>query len=420
MKHRTPDPILIRGACCATGPHESERCSMELADGRIRRMLREGKREPTCSAWRFTLDLEGFLVLPGLINAHDHLEFSLFPRLATPPYRNYIEWGADIHSRFPDLIAAHRAVPKDVRVWWGGIRNLLCGVTTVSHHNPLHPAMLDPEFPVRVIRDYGWAHSPALGGDLRNARGLTPKNAAFLIHACEGTDEIARNELWDLDRQGLLDASTVLIHGLALDRQSVDRLIERRTSLITCPSSNQFLFRTLPDFALLKTIPHLAMGNDSPLTAEGDLLDEIRFACRFCGLTPEAVWTMVTDAPATILRLYEQKGTLRPGGPADLVVVRDRGRQPADTLTALTMQDVEFVIIGGRVQLASEMLLSKLPPEMQDKLEPLCADGVVRWLRAPVLHLLRTAEQVLGVGQVRLGRSLITVPEQEGVACRAT
>jgi len=27
------------------------------------------------------LDLEGLQVLPGLINAHDHLEFALFPRL---------------------------------------------------------------------------------------------------------------------------------------------------------------------------------------------------------------------------------------------------------------------------------------------------------------------------------------------------
>ena len=89
--------------------------------------------------------------MPGLINAHDHLEFALFPRLGNPPYRNYVEWGDDIHNRFPEVIAKHRAVPKDVRLWWGGIRNLLCGVTTVCHHDRLWPVLFAPEFPVTVL-----------------------------------------------------------------------------------------------------------------------------------------------------------------------------------------------------------------------------------------------------------------------------
>jgi cytosine/adenosine deaminase-related metal-dependent hydrolase len=374
--------------------------------------LRKRARGGAGPSDRAVLDLSGFLVLPGLINAHDHLEFALFPRLAAAPYRNYIEWGVDIHDRFPEIIAVHRAVPKDVRMWWGGIRNLLCGVTTVSHHDPLHPEMLDGDFPVRVMREYGWAHSPALGGDLRRARAMTPERSVFLIHACEGTDEVARSEVWNLDRQGLLDASTVVVHGLALDREGVGRLIERRTSLIVCPSSNQFLFGAVPDLSLLGAIPHLALGNDSPLTAEGDLLDEIRFAIRACGLTPEAAWTMVTQAPATILRLRNGEGALQPEGIGDLVVVKDTGEQPAAMLSALTMRDVELVIIGGRVHLASPALLRRLPAKMRDKLEPLCVDGVVRWLRAPVSYLLRRAEKVLGTGQVRLGNRVMTAPER--------
>ncbi len=165
------------------------------------------------------IDLSGFLLLPGFVNAHDHLEFALFPRMGNPPYRNYIEWGDDIHRRFPEVIAKHRAVPKDLRLWWGGIRNLLCGVTTVSHHDPLWPELQGEDFPVRVVREYGWGHSLALGGDLHQARAATPKGQPFIVHACEGVDEQAREELWGLERLGLLDEFTVLVHGLAIDRE---------------------------------------------------------------------------------------------------------------------------------------------------------------------------------------------------------
>ena len=108
------------------------------------------------------LNLDGYLLLPGLINAHDHLEFGLYPNLGRGPYANSQEWAADIHQNDSAIIAAQESVPKDVRVWWGAIRNLLCGVTTVCHHNPLHAELLKEEFPMRVIRNFGWGHSLAM------------------------------------------------------------------------------------------------------------------------------------------------------------------------------------------------------------------------------------------------------------------
>jgi cytosine/adenosine deaminase-related metal-dependent hydrolase len=394
--------LVIRGARCALGPDEIRDCTIEISGGQIANLesASDARRNRFCNA---AIDLSGFLILPGLINAHDHLEFALYPRLGDPPYGNYVEWGEDIHLKFPDVIALHHRVAKDVRLQWGGLRNLLCGVTTVSHHNPLPADFDESDFPLRVVQGYGWAHSVALGGDLCAARAATPAGAPFIVHACEGVDDFAHAELWVLDRLGLLDEAAILVHGLALDQSGVALLRERHASLIICPSSNDFLFRRVPDILFLRRIERVAIGSDSPLTAAGDLLDEIRFAIETCNVSPQQAYCMVTSLPSQILRLPDSAGSISEFGPADLIAVRDTGGSAADRFLTLSMEDVELVMIRGCVQLASDAMLQILPSAATDGLEPLLIGSTTRWLRAPVGELLRKAEEVLGKGQVCLG-----------------
>jgi len=402
--------LVIRGARCAIGPHETRLASVQITGDRITQILSSQPHRSDAASRKTEIDLSGFLLLPGLVNAHDHLEFALFPRLGNPPYRNYIEWGEDIHKRFPDVIARHRAVPKEVRLWWGGLRNLLCGVTTVSHHNPLWPELQREDFPVRVVREYGSGHSLALGGDLRQARAATSEGRPFILHACEGVDELAREELRGIDRLGLLDSRAVLVHGLAINDEGVSLICDRRSSLIICPSSNQFLFEKLPDLFLLSRIENVALGSDSPLTAAGDLLDEIRFAMSSLGISASVAYHMVTTVSATVLRLEDKEGSITTSGLADLIAFQDTGRDPAMRLKTLSANDVEFVMIGGRVQLASASILERLPSAVKQGLEPLSIDGSIRWLRAPVKALLQKTEEVLGREEVRLGSRRILIP----------
>ena len=407
-------PQIIRGARCTMGPRNALRAAIQITGDRITRILNRPPAHSGKEPGPADIDLNGFLILPGFVNAHDHLQFALFSRMGNPPYRNYVDWGDDLHRSFPELIAKHHAIPKAIRLWWGGIRNLLCGVTTVCHHDPLWPELQREDFPVRVVREYGWAHSLALGGDLRQARHATPEGRPFIVHACEGIDKLAHNELQGLDRLGLLDDMAVLVHGLAMDREGADLLRRRRASLIVCPSSNKFLYGKVPDASLLSRIEMLALGSDSPLTAEGDLLDEVRFTMRFLDMSPSAAYRMVTTAPAAILRLSDAQGSIKESGFADLIAVQDTGQDAADRLETLSMLDVELVMTRGRVQLASESMLERLPSAARRGLEPLSVDGTVRWLRAPVQALLQKTEEVLGRGEVRLGRRKLLIPAGVG------
>lgn len=402
---QTTERRSLIGCRCALGPNESVEASVAIDDGRVATINTTTRATVTGSDT--AIDMTGYLVMPGLINAHDHLEFALFPRLGRGHYKNAAHWALDIQHRDAEIIDTHRKVSKRTRLWWGAIRNLLSGVTTVCHHNPIDPYLLAPNFPVRVASNIGWAHSLAFAPDLQAAYQNTREHRPFVIHACEGIDEQSKSELSTLDAFGVLDQRTVLVHGLALDEQGAALLNSRGSAVILCPSSNYFLFDKAPSSDLLQSIKRLALGSDSPLTATGDLLDEIRFAADACALSANQLYSMVTDDPASILRLHRGEGSMRPGSPADLIAIRDQHRDPADTLCSISAKDVELVLRAGRVQLASQSMFERLPLIDRVGLEPLSIDGDIRWLRAPVGELLREAEDVLGKGTVRLGgRSL--------------
>lgn len=87
---------------------------------------------------------------------------------------------------------------------------------------------------------------------------------------------------------------------------------------------------------------------------------------------------------------------------ADLVVVKNKGLTPAETVAQLTFDQVELVILSGRVQLASTTLYDHLPDSLKAGLQPLTIDSHQRWLRAPVDNLITEARKVVG-RDLRLG-----------------
>jgi cytosine/adenosine deaminase-related metal-dependent hydrolase len=296
------------------------------------------------------VDVGGAFVLPGLVNAHDHLELNHFGRLKfRERYDNASQWIDDMRPRLSDdpRIRAGRAHPLADRLFAGGLKNVLSGVTTVAHHNPFYRE-LRFRFPVRVVRRYGWAHSFALAPDVEvvSAYRRTPRGAPFFVHLAEGVDVRAASELARLDGLGCLSERTVLVHGVGLTSSDWRLIRTRKAGIVWCPASNRFLLgRTVPVRELLDRAS-IGLGTDSRLSGSRDLLEELSEA-KAAGGTPQELLAMVTTGAARLLGL-ETAGRIERGLPADLIVLPKVRDDPASTLVESRRSDLRLVVLGGR------------------------------------------------------------------------
>lgn len=318
--------------------------------------IRAGRIGSSKAAWAYQLDLRDHLIFPGLINAHDHLHVNAVPPLTSDaPFPNSYAWIAAFQSHFEKAaVSAALQIPKALRLRHGALKNLLAGTTCVAHHDPWHPALDAPDFPVALLRNYGWSYAlgwPGYGPPVQQSFSATPAEWPWMIHLAEGTDATAQAELAQLDMLGCLSANSVLIHGVGLREQDIERVIASAAAVIWCPGSNRALLGRSLDPRRLCAAGRLALGSDSRLSGARDLLDELRAVIDTCQLSAAQLLGLVTTQPAHILRL-PSRGALAPGAHADLVVVEDLGGDAVRSLVGIERHQIRAVVRDGVPQIA--------------------------------------------------------------------
>jgi cytosine/adenosine deaminase-related metal-dependent hydrolase len=335
------------------------------------------------------VDLDGDRVFPGLINAHDHLQLNSLPRPESDKrYRHVRDWISDVDARrrSDPAFEASVAVARDERLLIGGMKNLLSGVTTVAHHDPLYSFLSSPHYPTRVVRDYGWSHSLYVEGEKKvsNSYQATPRDWPWIIHAAEGLNDEAAHEFERLDALGCLGPNTLLVHGIALDRPERMRLDHAAAGLIWCPSSNLHLFGKTADVAELAAHGRVALGTDSRLSGARDLLGELRVAAEVSGLDDRALESLVTSDSARLLRL-SNCGVLREGARADILILPARTR-----LAAASRADVRLVLLDGIVRYGDRDCAERVAPRAE--WTEIRVDGRAKILDSDLATLLSRAK----------------------------
>ncbi|MEW5914663.1 MAG: amidohydrolase family protein [Thermodesulfobacteriota bacterium] len=309
------------------------------------------------------------LLLPGLVNAHTHLELSGLAGLA-PPAGDFVAWLEQLVALRPDTLringaaatqAAAAELAGDGTALVGDITNTglaraaltQAGVSAVSFFEALGPSKAPPPPPA-----YEWqgpllsgravaAHAPySVPAGRLQALKRQAGDLPFCLHLAESQAEVEflagagqegarleaflaerglRREQLDLRAAtpleyvrvlGLLDQHTLAVHGVQLRAGDAPVLAAAGVSLCVCPRSNLGLTGGLaPMEALLAAGVNLALGTDSLASAPDLSLwrEMAALADALPGLASEAILSMATAGGARALGLSGRFGVLRPG-----------------------------------------------------------------------------------------------------------
>jgi cytosine/adenosine deaminase-related metal-dependent hydrolase len=346
-------------------------------------------------------DLGRVAILPGVVNAHTHLELS-YLRDQVPPAKDFVTWIRGVmaarRSR-PDPRAAEiittidEGIAEAVRCGTclvGDITNTLVTFEPLTRSalaavvfyelirfNAPDPRgfveqasrQLEPLVATDRVRRSLAAHAPYSVAPLV-LRAIAEAVDPFLpcsVHVSESAEEVEFIESgggswralleelgsWDpawvapggspvqfLDESGFLSARVLAVHGVQMTSDDLARLAARKTTLVTCPRSNMYTGAGVPPIEqFYASGVRVAIGTDS-LASVADLNVFAELATMRAlapGVPAAALLDSATRQGADALGFDADYGTIEPGKRARLLAVAI----PA------SVDDVEEYLVSG-------------------------------------------------------------------------
>ena len=143
-----------------------------------------------------------------------------------------------------------------------------------------------------------------------------------------------------LDRHGVIDEKTLVIHGVQFGDQALSRLAEIGATLATCPRSNQWVGVGYPPIErFYNSGVKIAIGTDSLASVEDlNLFSEMKI---MRWLAPKVAAAKILESAtlggAQALGLADELGSLTPGKRAEMIAVKLPAR----------VEEVEEYLLGG-------------------------------------------------------------------------
>ncbi len=364
------------------------------------------------------IDGKGKLLMPGLINGHNHCAMTLFRGLADD-----LELGEWLNDHIFPAEAAH--VSPEMVYWCSKLaaaEMILSGTCTVAdgyfHEEQTAQALLDTgmraipaqgiiDFPAPGVADpknnidaaeaflSAWqdknerirpgifAHSPytCSPDTLQRAKKLAAKyQAPFFIHVAESRlepellmDPQGTSPIRHLAALDLLDANTILIHCVWLDEEDRKIIQESGAGVVVCPQSH---FKLASGIARVTELEKLnipvglgtdgsASNNSLDLFREMDILSKGQKMCTLeaTAMSAQNALASATEVNARILG-FSRLGKIAPDYMADLILLdlNQPHLQPCYNGDLLVYSangaDVTDVIINGDVVLRERKFLS--------------------------------------------------------------
>lgn len=354
------------------------------------------------------IDAKGGIIMPGMVNAHNHLPMIAFRGLGEEGIRNrlfayFFPLEGEKLSR--DLI--YKATVH------GTIDMAMSGVTTYGdmyyHMDEMAKATKEVgirgvlgetviKFPVVDAKEPygGLEYAKNFIKEYKNDELITPAfgphaaytvskeklqeinkiskeyNVPVMIHVAEFDDEDKRLNLKNetvvqyLDKIGVLDDNVLLAHGIHLADSDLDLIKKRGASVSYNPMANaKGATGIAKAYQMLEKGIDVGLGTDGPMSSnQVDLFRTLSYASAMQRLkyndrtimTPETVIELATIGGAKALNLDKKIGSLESGKLADIIVVETESPNMVpnyDAYATLVFQangsNVNTTIVNGKI-----------------------------------------------------------------------